>query len=162
LTIRNDTLFAAVADSGAYRTPLAAIAWTPLKNGLPIPCTFYSMTAMGKYLYTGGNSSIFRLDISKDSATMLTELPNSNKHSITTSTAVTGSGIIQYTVHSSCFVHLDIYTISGKRIGSIVNGFQYPGKYRVAIPENRFPAGLYIYKLQAGEYQACRRIVLEK
>lgn len=73
------------------------------------------------------------------------------------------SGVmLNYDIRSRCFVHLDIYAISGKRVAVMDQGEREPGEYSAVFNTARIPAGLYVCRFQAGNYQMTSRIVVTK
>ena len=59
-------------------------------------------------------------------------------------------------------MHLAIYALSGKKVAVVENGERMPGEYSVRFDAGRILAGLYVYRFQAGNYQASGRIVVMK
>ncbi|HRE12240.1 MAG TPA: T9SS type A sorting domain-containing protein, partial [Ignavibacteria bacterium] len=57
---------------------------------------------------------------------------------------------------------LKIYDISGREIAVLVNRELAPGKYSANFEAKNLPSGIYIYKLQYGEFTASRKMILVK
>jgi len=70
--------------------------------------------------------------------------------------------MLNYAIQSPCFVQLGIYTISGKKVAVIENGERASGEYSVSFNAGKIPAGLYVYRFQAGSYQESNRIMVIK
>jgi hypothetical protein len=70
--------------------------------------------------------------------------------------------MFKYAIQSPCLVHLAIYALSGKMVAVVENGERMPGEYSFRFDAGRIPAGLYVYRFQAGNYQASERIVVMK
>jgi photosystem II stability/assembly factor-like uncharacterized protein len=74
--------------------------------------------------------------------------------------------IISYAVgangHSPQHVELSIYNILGQRVATLVSERQQAGQYRVKWDASGFTSGIYLCKLNAGQYQAVKRLVLLK
>ena len=77
------------------------------------------------------------------------------------------STIIKYSVpdvgtrHTSS-VQLKVYDILGKEVATLVNKQQAPGNYSVVFNGFSLPSGLYMYKLQAGNFSAVKKMMLLK
>lgn len=50
-------------------------------------------------------------------------------------------------------VKLDIYTILGKHVATIFNGYRSPGIYNVNYNGSSLSPGVYVYKIQTKQYQ---------
>jgi len=49
--------------------------------------------------------------------------------------------MLNYTIRSRCFVHLDICAVSGKRVAVMDQGEREPGEYGAVFNAARIPAG---------------------
>jgi hypothetical protein len=59
-------------------------------------------------------------------------------------------------------VRLIIYDIIGREIAILVNEKLKPGTYEVEWDGSNFPSGVYFYKLQAGNYEESKKMILMK
>jgi len=67
---------------------------------------------------------------------------------------------IKYTLPRDCFVKLEIYNIFGQKVISLVDGKQKTG-YKAARWDASFlSSGIYLYRLQAGDFVQARRMIL--
>ena len=68
------------------------------------------------------------------------------------------------TNHQSPLQHVEliIYDILGRRIQTLVNESQMPGSYKVIFDGKNLPAGIYTYKLSAGNQRQIKRMILLK
>jgi hypothetical protein len=57
-------------------------------------------------------------------------------------------------------VNIQLYSVSGQRIRTIMDGTYDPGTYRVSVSAEGLPSGVYFYRLSAGDFTAVRRMVL--
>ena len=74
---------------------------------------------------------------------------------------------ISYTLPATAEVRIVIYNIQGKIIRNLVNGQQAAGAYNIVWDAkddlgNAVPTGLYIYKMQAGDYARTLKMTLLK
>ena len=77
------------------------------------------------------------------------------------------STTICYKLPDSAQVNVDVYNIKGEKIAQIFDGYQAAGKQQLSwngIDKNhkQVAAGVYLYKLQSGSYQAIQRMVIIK
>ena len=69
---------------------------------------------------------------------------------------------IRYSLNKDGYVSLTIYSIVGEKISELVNEFQSRGFYNVKFDASNLPSGIYIYKLQAGEFSSTKKMILTK
>jgi len=50
----------------------------------------------------------------------------------------------------------------GREVGMILNGMQLAGNHQVIWNAEDLPSGMYFYKLQAGDYNETKKMVLLK
>ncbi len=76
------------------------------------------------------------------------------------------STIINYQLPKSSFVSLKVYDILGREIQTLVNKMQTAGHYTVSFSSNtkgyQLPSGVYLYRLQAGNYVETKKMILMK
>ena len=59
-------------------------------------------------------------------------------------------------------VVLKVYDILGKEIETLVNEKLNPGTYEVTFNASQYPSGVYFYRLQAGDYNESKKMILLK
>jgi photosystem II stability/assembly factor-like uncharacterized protein len=59
-------------------------------------------------------------------------------------------------------VQLVVYDILGREVATLVNQKQKPGSYEVEWNANKFPNGVYFYKINIAEYSEVRKMILLK
>ncbi|MBV6421184.1 MAG: hypothetical protein DAHOPDDO_02457 [Ignavibacteriaceae bacterium] len=76
---------------------------------------------------------------------------------------------IQYQIPASpnpskggAFVSLKIYDILGSEVVTLVNAEQKPGYYEVEFNASHLASGMYVYRLQAGEYISTKKMLMIK
>jgi hypothetical protein len=57
---------------------------------------------------------------------------------------------------------LKVYDIFGKEIETLVNEKLKPGTNEVTFNTSQYPSGVYFYRLQAGDYNDSKRMILLK
>lgn len=70
------------------------------------------------------------------------------------------STIIKYQLKESVFVSLKVYDILGKEVAVLVNDIQTAGEHKLNFNAMSLTSGMYIYRLQAGSYIECRKMML--
>jgi hypothetical protein len=69
---------------------------------------------------------------------------------------------IEYSIPEQSFVQLKVYDILGNEVATLVNEEQTAGTYRADFSGNDFASGLYIAKLQAGNFAKTIKMSLLK
>jgi len=69
---------------------------------------------------------------------------------------------IRYTLPKQSNISLNVYNLRGQKITTLVNKTQLTGEYEAQWDASGLPSGVYICRLQAGEFVATRKLVLLK
>jgi hypothetical protein len=69
------------------------------------------------------------------------------------------STTIAYQLPSASHVELKVYNMLGEEVATLVSQDQSPGHYRVTWQPN-LPSGVYVYRIQAGEFTQSRKLLL--
>jgi Secretion system C-terminal sorting domain/WD domain, G-beta repeat len=69
---------------------------------------------------------------------------------------------IDYQIPTDGFVNITVYNLLGEKIRTIVNEFKREGNYQVNFDGSALPSGVYIYRIQSGEFSFARKMILAK
>jgi hypothetical protein len=69
---------------------------------------------------------------------------------------------INYQLPSNGNVKLKVYNMMGQEVMTLVNGFKEKGMYSVTFNAGNLASGLYIYKLEAGNFTQVKKMLLTK
>lgn len=69
---------------------------------------------------------------------------------------------IKFQLPKDGFVTLKVYDILGKEITTLINEEKSQGKYEVNFNASSLSSGVYIYKIQAGDFSASKKLILLK
>ncbi|MCF7811673.1 T9SS type A sorting domain-containing protein, partial [bacterium] len=72
------------------------------------------------------------------------------------------TSVISYTVPQTGIVNAELYDISGRAISTLISERQSAGTYQAVIDGNNLPAGLYLFRITAGNQSEIRKIALVK
>ncbi len=72
------------------------------------------------------------------------------------------STIIKYQIPEDGLVTLKVYDILGREVTTLVNEQKVSGRYEVNFNASHLASGVYIYKLQAGDYNNSKKMLLVK
>lgn len=69
---------------------------------------------------------------------------------------------ISYSLPQSMEVSLNVYSITGQKVATLVNGYQSAGNHTATFDANRLASGVYIYQLTATNFVETRKMILVK
>jgi hypothetical protein len=69
---------------------------------------------------------------------------------------------ISYSLPKSSLVQLKIFNLLGQEIATLVNEEKPAGNYEVNFNASNLPSGVYLYKIQAGDYIETKKMILLK
>lgn len=72
------------------------------------------------------------------------------------------STMIFYDVPTTSIVSLTVYDLLGRKVETLINQRQSPGKYGVRFDASRLASGVYFYRLQAGGFSQTKKLMLVK
>ncbi|NLT50931.1 MAG: T9SS type A sorting domain-containing protein, partial [Ignavibacteria bacterium] len=72
------------------------------------------------------------------------------------------STMISFQLPINGYVTLKIYDLLGQEIATLVNEQKSAGKYEVKFDASDLASGVYIYRIQAGEFNASKKLILLK
>jgi len=72
------------------------------------------------------------------------------------------STVITYELPISGHVTLKVYDVLGNEIKTLVNEMKETGKYTATFDASKLASGMYVYRLQAGEFVQARKMILLK
>lgn len=70
--------------------------------------------------------------------------------------------IIQYEIASRQYVTLKVYDVLGNELATLVNENKAAGIYKVNFNASHLPSGMYIYKIQSGNFSDVKKMLLLK
>ena len=69
---------------------------------------------------------------------------------------------LEFGISDLGFVSLKVYDILGKEVAVLVNQKLLPGRYKVKFNGSYFASGVYLYKLESGNFSETKRMMLLK
>lgn len=70
--------------------------------------------------------------------------------------------IISFAISEPAHVDLSVYNLLGERIFTLVHEHRSPGRHEIVFDAEKLSSGLFIYRLQAGDYTRTRKMLLIK
>ena len=72
------------------------------------------------------------------------------------------STTISYTIQKPDHVRLHVYDLLGREVATLVDELQYTGTHQVVFDATGLPSGLYVYRLESGNFTDSKRLVVVK
>ena len=72
------------------------------------------------------------------------------------------STTIKYSIAEDGFVKLSVYNMLGEEVATIVNATQKAGRYEVNFNASKLSSGVYVYRIEASNYVASKKLMLLK
>ncbi len=69
---------------------------------------------------------------------------------------------IKYTIPQSRIVTLKVYNLLGQEVVTLVNQEQKPGNYTVNFDASKLASGVYMYRIQSGDFSLTKKMMLLK
>ena len=70
--------------------------------------------------------------------------------------------MIKYSIPGKSFVTLKVYDILGNEIATLVNGEKPAGHYSVRFNSKGLASGIYLYKMEAGDFISTKKLIILK
>lgn len=108
------------------------------------------------------NEKQFKLSASTTNGILNAEIPNSFSLSQNFPNPFNPTTNIFYSIKTTSFVSIKVFDLLGKEITTLVNENKPTGNYVVNFNAVDLPSGVYIYKLQAGDFISSKKMILIK
>lgn len=69
---------------------------------------------------------------------------------------------INYSIPKSGLVTLKVYNILGQEVATLYNGFQRAGAYTATFDASKLASGIYLYRLESGNFVQTKKMILMK
>ncbi len=70
--------------------------------------------------------------------------------------------VVRYDLPADCWVKIEVYDILGRRVATLVDGLEKVGFKRMSWEAGSLASGVYFYRIEAGKFDAVRKMVLLK
>lgn len=153
-----------VGSQQVYKSTNAGGQWTAINSGLPVNTAVEALGSDTVYLFAGTNErAVWRRPLSETAgvveaggspARLRLELLGPNPFSSTTS--------IGFSIPETTPVALAIYDTAGRKVRTLVDTVLNPGSYTRAVDGGGLSAGVYFYRLSAGDLVATGKMARVK
>ena len=158
-------IFAGSDGGGIFLSTDNGSIWTSVGLGMP-NTTIYAFASNGLKIFAGTLSGIvYRRNLSEIITSLennQTDLPGDFTISQNYPNPFNPSTIIKFQVPNSSFVNLIVYDVLGNEVATLVNEEKPTGSYEVNFKAANLSSGVYLYKLQAGDFIQTKKMILMK
>jgi len=146
---------------GILHTSDAGATWTPQKIGTSN--TLYAVSKVGnRWIAVGAYGTILKSSFGEVEVRDKNEIPTVFSLQQNYPNPFNPGTKINYSIPKESFVFLKVYDILGKEVVALINEEQPLGSYEVDFDASNLSAGVYFYKLQAGDFVQTRKMLLIK
>lgn len=146
-------------DNKSYRADLSGIGNRTIKLGLNVANNFaadYSLSNIYSFNQKLAKSNISNLSWNDAKTVKEFSLGQNYPNPFNPSTK------IKYQLPKDGFVTLKVYDILGNEVATLVNEEKIAGKYEANFNASSLASGVYIYKIQAGDFVNSKKMILLK
>ncbi|MBK7865765.1 MAG: T9SS type A sorting domain-containing protein [Ignavibacteriales bacterium] len=72
------------------------------------------------------------------------------------------STVIKYSIPVDGMVSLNIYNTLGEKVTTLISSIQKAGSYEVSFDASKLASGVYIYRLESGNFSTVKKMILNK
>jgi ligand-binding sensor domain-containing protein len=166
LAVSGTNVFAGTYGNGVFLSTNNGISWTPVNTGLPFPY-IDNLAVDDANLYCGSNgmgvwfrplSEMVTTSVSEPSCDLPTMFGLQQNYPNPFNAGTT----IRFDLPHASKVSLKVYSVLGQEVTTLVEEEKSAGTYNVQFSAASLSSGMYVYRLQAGEYVAEKKLVLLK
>ena len=170
LAISDSNIFAGTNTYGVYLSTNNGTSWNAWNSGFPASGSGVYVSAIliaeSGYVFAGtqGNS-VLRRSLSQVGVTVVSsEIPKQFSLSQNYPNPFNPSTKIRFEIPKASTVKLHIYDALGKSIATLADGAMQPGVYEAEFNGQQYslPSGVYFYRLETGDYNTTKKLVLLK
>jgi photosystem II stability/assembly factor-like uncharacterized protein len=158
-----DKIFAGTA-GGVFESSNNGDSWLPLNSGLTdLSVTSLLCDSLG-YLYAATNSSgVFRsIGVTTNVEQVQNIIPRTYSLFQNYPNPFNSSTSISYALPKASHVIIKVYDILGREIATLVNEEKNAGSYNAEFNASNLASGIYLYRMQAGNFAETRKLILMK
>lgn len=112
--------------------------------------------------WDGENNVSGQLTVAKETSADLADIPKEFGIDQNFPNPFNPSTNIRYAVPQTAHVTINVYSITGQLVATLVDETRDAGYHNVAFDATRLASGMYIYRMQAGDFAKTRKLMLIK
>jgi hypothetical protein len=168
--VSGNYLIAGTSAYGVYITSDNGTSWI-LKNEGLVCNQVRSLCIVNNYIFAGTDSSVYRRPLGElvGINPISSQIPNKYELYQNYPNPFNPSTTIEFNIPGDAVGHrhtydlrLDVYSVTGQLVATLVNENLQPGKYKVDWNASNYSSGIYFYTLETGDFSQTKRMVLLK
>lgn len=139
--------------------------WNDFNADLPTRVFVSALSADNQFITAGTSENVWHRSISTITSIREetnSEIPKIFNLSQNYPNPFNPSTTINFQIPSVSKVSLKVYDVLGREVASLINENKSAGKYSVAFNADKLASGVYLYRLQAGNYFETKKMILLK
>ncbi len=156
------TVFASSSSKGVFKTTNGGTNWSDVSTGIgdkQVKVLAMSSTS----IYAGTPNGVFRTTrptaVKEDVQHIM---PEKFELSQNYPNPFNPSTVIEFRVPNNGLVTLKVYDILGREVATLVNESKSSGAYKTAFNAEKLSGGIYFYRLQSGNFEVTKKMILIK
>jgi photosystem II stability/assembly factor-like uncharacterized protein len=148
-------------ESGIYVSTDTGRNWTEVNSGLSN--TFVNSLVIDQqgFVLAGTGSGVYKSVVSADGVKQISsDIPSTYTLEQNHPNPVASNTTIRFSLPEPSVVSIKVYDVTGLQVADIANGFYSAGIYDASFDASKLPAGMYIYRMEAGGHVQSRTLVV--
>jgi hypothetical protein len=163
LVVIGTNLMVGTEGDGVFLSTNNGANWTQVNTGLT-DTWIMSLTVVGTYLFAGSDrSGVWRRPLSEMITGVndeRTERPARFSLHQNYPNPFNPGTVISYQLLVNNWVTLKVYNVLGQEVATLVNERREAGRYEAVFDGSKLTSGVYYYRLQAGNYNETKKLLL--
>jgi len=163
LAVSGPNVFAGTHNyGGVFLTTNGGALWAAINSGLGPSPSVWSLVVSGANIFAGVDATVWRRSLSEVTAVEPMSAPVPVKCVVyqNAPNPFNRSTAIAFALPQAMHVTIDVYSLLGERVASVLSEDLPAGTYRTNWDATNIASGVYLYRLQAGSFRETRKLVV--
>ena len=156
-----ESLLIAATNRGLFQSGVDTASFTQISE---VEANTLHWDNLKNRLILGADTGIYFSELEKQEAVSISsgEVPNEFVLEQNYPNPFNPTTVISYQIPVSSDVHLEVFNMLGQRVATVIKERQNAGHHSVTFDASALSSGIYLYRIQAGEFSETRRLTLIK
>jgi photosystem II stability/assembly factor-like uncharacterized protein len=161
---QNGDIFVLTSTKGVFKSSDEGTSWSKFNEGIWNSRLMNIAVDSAGFLYVGTRGSGVFKTIKSSITNIVEPIQTLNNYLLQQNypNPFNPSTSIQYSIGSKQFITLKVYDVLGNEVTTLVNEYREAGSYSITFDAVQLPSGVYIYKIQAGDFVSSKKMLLLK
>jgi type IX secretion system substrate protein len=160
----NDNIIYIGTDFGVYVSGTGGALWYNFSTGLPSVCYINALQfdASSNFLYAATyGRGVFKSSV-LTSAGNLSEVAGEYELGQNYPNPFNPVTNIEFNIPKQGNVKITVFDVNGRAVRTLIDDYRQAGKHKIQFDASRLSSGIYIYKIEAGEFTDSKKLILIK